>query len=526
MLDRRAIALLGGVGAAALLAKEAEAATPFTTFSYPATGASGSQTDPNRWQQAWINVKDWGAVGDGSTDDSAAVKAAIAYAQSLSHAGNIGHRVYFPPGTYQINSPPLRPTGNAQITLCGPGAASSNISAPATLRCNSASDSLIAIYGDDSVAALIGIENLALVNSNSAGLTIRWDACATPAHITGCAIQGFIGLHAGGADPGWIANTAVTKGQIVLNLAGNAFRCIVAGTTQTPGPPSWNTTTVGVSTTTDNTVTWLYISSTGGYNAFGLEVRDCYFSAIVANPNTGSTGAFCGESSWFNNQMFNWDNCLVVSNTGFCFYGGRFEENGTVFNLGQDDLFTNDNSIRGFAVVGTQFESNNIDFILSNCDSGFIAGQFLTGPAPPPIYNGGTTLAGMKCFVLTNVHISGVNINMTCTDAAIDLSTLNSASLNVTFSSIKANNWKMPPAGVAAQVQLINCDNPTNAFPFADLPASPIEGMEFDVTNQLGSGGGNTSTPTFGQTGAAGSGGTAFHARLRYNGTTWTVMGV
>lgn len=45
-----------------------------------------------------INVQDYGAVGDGSTDDSAAITAAIAAAQ----AANID--LYFPAGTYMANS--------------------------------------------------------------------------------------------------------------------------------------------------------------------------------------------------------------------------------------------------------------------------------------------------------------------------------------------------------------------------------------------------------------------------------------
>ena len=44
--------------------------------------------------QEFVSVKDFGAVGDGVTDDTAAIQAAL----------NVGGRIYFPTGTYQCNT--------------------------------------------------------------------------------------------------------------------------------------------------------------------------------------------------------------------------------------------------------------------------------------------------------------------------------------------------------------------------------------------------------------------------------------
>ena len=53
-----------------------------------------------------MSVKDFGAVGDGTTDDSAAIQAAIdaAYQFSTSFPGLSKGKVYFPAGTYLISS--------------------------------------------------------------------------------------------------------------------------------------------------------------------------------------------------------------------------------------------------------------------------------------------------------------------------------------------------------------------------------------------------------------------------------------
>lgn len=66
-----------------------------------------------------VSVKDFGAVGNGTTDDTTAIQAAI---NSLSATGGI---VYFPTGTYKISALLSTPSGN--ITLQGNGTEASII---------------------------------------------------------------------------------------------------------------------------------------------------------------------------------------------------------------------------------------------------------------------------------------------------------------------------------------------------------------------------------------------------------------
>ena len=70
------------------------------------TSATTSTTAP----VTTINVKDYGAVGDGITDDSAAIKAAQAALSS-------GARLYFPEGNYRFAQ--QQPAGNAAVLLKG-----------------------------------------------------------------------------------------------------------------------------------------------------------------------------------------------------------------------------------------------------------------------------------------------------------------------------------------------------------------------------------------------------------------------
>ncbi|WP_245233916.1 glycosyl hydrolase family 28-related protein [Mycobacterium sp. PS03-16] len=81
-----------------------------TTAATTAVRSSASATSSTSTPITTINVKDYGAVGDGITDDSAAIKAAEAALTS-------GQRLYFPEGTYRFAQ--QHPAGHAAIRLAG-----------------------------------------------------------------------------------------------------------------------------------------------------------------------------------------------------------------------------------------------------------------------------------------------------------------------------------------------------------------------------------------------------------------------
>lgn len=70
-----------------------------------------------------FNVKDYGAVGNNVADDTAAVQATVTAAGAAG-----GGQVYFPPGTYRLNSSaPINNTADG-ITFMGSGVSNSNLS--------------------------------------------------------------------------------------------------------------------------------------------------------------------------------------------------------------------------------------------------------------------------------------------------------------------------------------------------------------------------------------------------------------
>jgi hypothetical protein len=70
---------------------------------------------PSAGSSIYINVKDYGATGNGSTDDTAGIQAAI---NAANTAG--GGTVYIPPGIYVVaTSVPLRPLSNVKIQGSG-----------------------------------------------------------------------------------------------------------------------------------------------------------------------------------------------------------------------------------------------------------------------------------------------------------------------------------------------------------------------------------------------------------------------
>jgi hypothetical protein len=132
-VTKRAVSAGLGVGALALLARRASADTPFSSFAFPSTGAPTARTLPDRLAEI-KNVRDFGAKGDGVTDDAAAIQAAVnAVFGETGKPGTFNTNdnaysgvVFFPPGTFIVKTPIQVLPANAEfnIHLLGVGLAS------------------------------------------------------------------------------------------------------------------------------------------------------------------------------------------------------------------------------------------------------------------------------------------------------------------------------------------------------------------------------------------------------------------
>lgn len=69
-----------------------------------------------------VNVKDWGALGNGSRDDTTAIQNAINYCLSTTGGKQPGGIVFFPPGNYPVSSVSVGSSNpNARAILIGSG---------------------------------------------------------------------------------------------------------------------------------------------------------------------------------------------------------------------------------------------------------------------------------------------------------------------------------------------------------------------------------------------------------------------
>jgi hypothetical protein len=159
---RRAL-LAGGfaAGASGLLTRKALADTPYTSFAYPLSSlpsmrrATATRTSLQRFADV-CNVKDFGALGNNSHDDTAAIQAAI---NAASDRG--GGTVYFPAGIYTITrrlevaTGPRFGSGTA-LTLLGCGA-NAGTSQGSMIRGNIRDYLLYVGHGNRSVGTIQGL---------------------------------------------------------------------------------------------------------------------------------------------------------------------------------------------------------------------------------------------------------------------------------------------------------------------------------------------------------------------------------
>jgi len=136
--------------------RTAQADVTFTNFSFAATGAPTARTMPDRLSDV-INVKDWGAFGNGSTNDATAIQNAINYCISRG-----GGTVFFPSGNYVVNSAlTVGSSQNVGVRLVGSGKGNTYI-------LTNAISAFVISKGSQTFDNIERIEGLGVINRSTA----------------------------------------------------------------------------------------------------------------------------------------------------------------------------------------------------------------------------------------------------------------------------------------------------------------------------------------------------------------------
>jgi hypothetical protein len=264
------IALFGG--------NAALADTDFTKFSFAATGARANRTMPDRLSDIF-NVKDYGAKGDSSSDDTAAINAAI---QAMYTKGG---GVFFPPGHYIVRS---------QINLAGRAATTGRIAGAG------ASATIIEGRGGDPSILNDFVFNLDENNHNGVQEIADLAIWNSNTRIGSGALRF--------CQPGAVLRNVYLKGMIALDMGWNCFNQTCIGiTTQSTAGQAFGS--IGILNSGASVIGW---GTSGGHwigmTAVGAQACSCRFASVEEVP----IGWYLGLLVGFATQCTIANNVLTV----------------------------------------------------------------------------------------------------------------------------------------------------------------------------------------------------------------------
>jgi hypothetical protein len=492
-----------------------------------ATGATTKRT-PAAMGSDIINVKSFGAIGDGSHDDTTNIQAAIDSLATVARG-----EIFFPPGTYKITAALtyVADSNGHSIILRGVG----NLSFLSGNFAGFIIDRNMNPYHPTNGPDVI--EKLHIQNSNAAGGCIRWSGCIGLS-VRDCALSGFYGIMTGSTEVSSNGDQSIVISDCVM--AGGAASGLGNGS-------------IGIATGGNCVIQACDI--TGYDNAIrmwgvGGAVQGCRLEV-------NGIGIRCGIDHQGNNNFL----------SGLFVGGCSFESNGTAvdFEHGAGEALISSSWIlaNNAASLGSSFTGSISGTTLTATGTpvGTIAvGQTVTGTgvtAATTITGLGTGTGGAGTYTVNNSQTVGsegivtrsnpqygINIRDNANGSFIILVGLNphsnfdqyaiyvgdgatTAPVNsqgVVCLGCTANNttglgaWRLPTkANSATFFQCVDTPNSAFVIPvytFANLPSPAQDGMEYNISN--------SNTATWGATAA---GGGTNHVKVRYNGTNWTVMG-
>lgn len=569
-------------------------ANPFPAFAFAATGEPTSRTLPDRLAEI-KNVKDFGAKGDGVTDDWAAIMAAFNWTVS----GNRG-TIFFPPGIYVVSQAIDFSIPNINVAFVGvPGA---------TVTVNFSD--YVFKRGPDGAAGTAGvhiIENLTIINTNATGGAIRMGQCVGAA-IRNCVITANLGINTSVADGSTdqsslsvsIENCTLSPGAnpsgsigLMLLANGPVIGCHVKGYAigvETWGPEGATNilgctfelcgigykpgvTPTGASTSSGITLSGCLFKNCG--TAIGGSVANACFSGIRIEGDTGTiagdpqyginisagvcvfagvvvTGKFQqygislaadanarSKSTFFGVQVTNsvgLGNWNVGSPAGSQFIGCNYAPVATVATLPAFQIAINTLSWSGGTTRASLFFNiSNFTGLMTITVEGATPsgynGTFTSGvtwPVTSASWSGTPGGSGTATITVTGLTVNG---SVTLTVSGITPAGFNgrfSASANSGTNTITYTvNDPGSPTGTGGNVTADVSGN--DVFYSQSNPGSPTGSGGTAVINyngnELEGDCFNVSDSNVSTWGANPIGGGSTHAKVRWNGSNWTVMG-
>jgi hypothetical protein len=285
-----------------------------------------------------INVKDWGAKGNASTNDTAAIQAAINYAIGPRSDGTKGGIVFFPAGQYHVSSIYCGSdtVNNSSVRLIGAGASVGHQVTVIKAGLFGGSPTWTLSSGGRLYDCIESVENIALSQGGSSG---SLQVTRSNVAIISCKVIGPIGIDASQAKGAYITNCYPLG-------PGNS------GAASGPGkgrafPPA---------------------------NTLGMVVTD---NALITGCRTTN----------------GWDICYAVSGSGANLIGNSCENQGTGVRLGWGLIGGVPSEIPaiGCTVQSHQNERTNVDFDLYNCQGCAVISSMPNGGDGTPEPHGNVT---------------------------------------------------------------------------------------------------------------------------------------
>lgn len=544
-----------GVGALALLAQtqRASADTPFSTFSFPATGGSASRTMPDRLSD-YINVLDFGADRTGVNDSTAAIQAAVNKNISVSANSAALGTIYIPRGTYKITSPIFLPPGRDST---GATVVTMDIASPGTVNWTAhglAPNTPVAFNfgpGGGTLPGGVGqvitnyvktviSANQFTISATPGGAAINFTGSTSPTlYGTASTVLGVNQFSIVGDGPGATVLTGNVNGFIfdsgnIVTSSAHAFGYLISGMSFINN----NTTQLSTGCVRVGGMLGTRLEFLGLSGMVGITTEDS--PGNIYNGSQCYTIEHCYHSGGANTIGFvlTGDSHVLLScdvsgalvgatlcGSGHQVLACHFEVNGTAVKVG---IF-GDNStagyVRGFLISAGAYEGNgtSIDFF-NGCGYGLVQGPVIQGEsAHSSAY--GIRFRDSKCVRVTiqgaqiggDMSVAGIYLGET-TGGAIRAGNVIRGVESLLIGGAMGSAWVFPNvAHCAAGYTIESSCNAAPSWTFSNLPLTSdlLEGDKFYIVdaNQATLGGVVT---------AGGSPNT--HGWVVWNGTALTLM--